>query len=309
VRRLIAGCIVLLGVGCSELSGVSDFQVGDAGGSDQGGAPNTGSGGSGGNTGGSGGSGGEIIADGPFDSIREVTVLNSANDEDDPSFTADGLELFFNTTRAGNGDIWRSSRASLADNWDAPTSVSELNSSARETNPVIAPDGLKIWFRSNRVQAPGVTYTSTRADRQSTWSAPMIEALQDPTYQPGAASDDLLTMMLYSDVQHPVNKLFEVQRATPDATWKTAIYITELDDGATNQEPWMSPDSRYSYWSRSSKIWRAARPAAGATFVDVEPVSELDFLGAVGDPWLLPDQSYIMLTVGTTNRNIYEARR
>jgi hypothetical protein len=133
--------------------------------------------------------------------------------------------------------------------------------------------------------------------------------LQDRTYAPGAVSLDLLTMMLYADAQHPVNKLFEVQRATPDATWGTPIYIAELDDGATNQEPWMSPNGRHSYWHRSSSIWRAVRPATGATFVDVEPVTELDFLGRVADPWLLPDQSYIMFTVGTTNRNIYEARR
>src|ERR1044071_9520783 len=51
----------------------------------------------------------------------------SAIDED-PTFTADLLELYFMSTRSGARDIWTSRRAAAADPWQAPTRVDALDS-------------------------------------------------------------------------------------------------------------------------------------------------------------------------------------
>src|SRR4051794_7754598 len=48
--------------------------------------------------------------------------------DEDPTFTADVLELYFMSTRAGNRDIWTARRTTAADPWPAPTRVGELDS-------------------------------------------------------------------------------------------------------------------------------------------------------------------------------------
>src|SRR5689334_2214185 len=65
--------------------------------------------------------------------ITELS-LDGAHDED-PTITADELELIFISNRpgsAGSGDLWSSKRASKTAAWGAPTVLGELSSAADE---------------------------------------------------------------------------------------------------------------------------------------------------------------------------------
>src|SRR5262245_10250456 len=77
---------------------------------------------------------------------------------DNPTLTADLLEIFFTTDRAGgNGDIWFARRSDVAHPFSPPAAVTELNTSTFETSSAISADGLTIWFGSDRIGAVGST--------------------------------------------------------------------------------------------------------------------------------------------------------
>jgi hypothetical protein len=73
---------------------------------------------------------------GPFDTPVALTELNSDGTDDDPSLRGDLLEAYFGSTRAGTEDLWRATRSSATDPFDAPEPVVSLNADdADETTP------------------------------------------------------------------------------------------------------------------------------------------------------------------------------
>jgi hypothetical protein len=128
------------------------------------------------------------------------------------SVSADGLELYFMSTRAGglgNEDLWVSTRQSPADPWGAPVNAQALNSSYREAFPSISADGLTLYFSDffYGPDRPGGTgghdlWMSTRAVPNGPWStpvnmgAPFNSANQDVSL---TISHDGLTFIFASD--------------------------------------------------------------------------------------------------------------
>src|SRR5262245_23929212 len=72
----------------------------------------------------------------------ELTAPGTALD--DPTLTADMLEIYFNSNRSGNDDIWMSTRSTTSSVWNDPTLVAELNTISRESDPEVSYDGLVI---------------------------------------------------------------------------------------------------------------------------------------------------------------------
>src|SRR5262245_58586309 len=100
----------------------------------------------------------DAAALGPFRNVQPVAELNTTGNEDDPTLTADQLEIFFTSTRAGGlgaDDIWTSRRPSTSAPWGAPTLVTELSSPSRDLRPWISPDGLLLYFSSDRPGGAG----------------------------------------------------------------------------------------------------------------------------------------------------------
>jgi hypothetical protein len=84
---------------------------------------------------------------GPPQLIPELTT--TANDWD-PFAGAQGLEIWFASTRSGAGDLFWSQRASLTDPFAPPVPIAELNTSSTEGDPTLSPDFRHILFASNR---------------------------------------------------------------------------------------------------------------------------------------------------------------
>ena len=80
--------------------------------------------------------------------------INSSAWEQDPAISADGLALFFCSTRPP-GDwydegIWVAARATVSDPWGEPVRlVSPVGIEGREESPVISTDGMVLYFDSN----------------------------------------------------------------------------------------------------------------------------------------------------------------
>src|SRR5262249_2371281 len=71
---------------------------------------------------------------------------------------ADGLELYFASTRAGGAgaeDIWVARRSSKSAQFGAPTNVAELNTAQLDEPSWVSADGCRILFASLRPGGKG----------------------------------------------------------------------------------------------------------------------------------------------------------
>jgi len=87
-------------------------------------------------------------------------------------------QLYFGSNRAGGpgggSDIYMASQAADG-TWGSTVLVSELGSASLDNRPNLRPDGLEIFFYSNRPGGSGGTdlWESTRATTDAAWSAPV----------------------------------------------------------------------------------------------------------------------------------------
>ena len=116
----------------------------------------------------------ERLPNGPFSQFGPAAVvaaLSTKFDDLRPTIRPDGLELFFNSNRAGsqkNGslnsnDLWVSSRPNLSSPWSTPANVGRrINTQFEEQFPALSADGNTLIFSSNRLTgADNDLYVST----------------------------------------------------------------------------------------------------------------------------------------------------
>ena len=76
-----------------------------------------------------------------------------------PSISTDGLELFFGSERSGgegSTDLWVTKRETINDPWTEAVNLgSAVNSKDVDNSPFITPDGLMLFFESNRAGGYG----------------------------------------------------------------------------------------------------------------------------------------------------------
>jgi len=82
--------------------------------------------------------------------------LNGPAADGGPDISADGLMLFFRSTRGGIYDIWFSKRATVNDDWDVSVHLGPpVNTSARDSMPDVSADGSILYFQSTRAGGRG----------------------------------------------------------------------------------------------------------------------------------------------------------
>ena len=95
-----------------------------------------------------------------------IAELNTGSQDLRPNVRKDGLEIVFDSDRAGGAggfDIYTSIRASITDPWSAPVNLAVLNTSANETRASFSWDARTLYF--GRAPGPeGATdiYVTTR---------------------------------------------------------------------------------------------------------------------------------------------------
>ena len=93
-----------------------------------------------------------LYADGGSDPPARVDLGTPAGEFDEiPVPSADGLTLFFGSSRGGKPDfdIWQVRRASLDAAWGTPTNVAEVNTSKDDGPNWLSPDGCRLYLTSN----------------------------------------------------------------------------------------------------------------------------------------------------------------
>lgn len=107
-----------------------------------------------------------------FGTPTAVPELNMASTVDDaPVLSADGLEIFFASTRGQAGvsarnDIWHAVRSTTADGFGTPTKVAELSADTTEDFPSwLSPDRCTLVFSSDRTAGSNGGYDIWMATR------------------------------------------------------------------------------------------------------------------------------------------------
>jgi Tol biopolymer transport system component len=88
----------------------------------------------------------------PFAEPVEVEGINTASREEGFSLSADGLTLVFSSNREGSADldIWLATRPARDAAFSEPANLSAVNSAAPDGDAMLSPDGLELFFTSER---------------------------------------------------------------------------------------------------------------------------------------------------------------
>lgn len=222
---------------------------------------------------------------------QPVAVVTQSPPLDDPSLTADELELYVNLDLEVN--VLR--RASRTDPW-GPLEPLSLASDA--TQPFVSADGLTLYMTDfTRVRI------STRATRADVWSAPVVDAsLNTPTNgtDAGPRNDELELVVSLAD---GTDSLALVRRASRADAWGPR---EPLALGVIATEGCLAERGLALYFSSFQgtaglDIYRSERAALDQPFGAATPITELNTSFEDSDPWVSDDgrRMYFTTTRGT----------
>ena len=110
-----------------------------------------------------------------------LSGLNSPDSDLSPFVSADGLSLYFATTRPGGlggEDLWVARRSSTTTDFGAPVNLgATINTSGSERSPALSADGLSLYFATTRPGGAGGfdIWAAQRTDPHDdlAWQAPV----------------------------------------------------------------------------------------------------------------------------------------
>ncbi len=259
------------------------------------------------------------VRDLSFGEPRLVPGLGTESSiEDDPTLTADLLELYYNSNRASSvgWDIWRSVRSSVDDAWPEPELVVELSGPGQDTTPGISADGLTIWLGRTQSCGPrGGLLVATRADRQSVWTEPQcVNELNSEAEDlaPEVTQNGLLMVLTSNRTLDRGMDLFQLRRPSLASSWSAAEPLDSVNTDARESEGHLSQGGRLLLFastrdSEQRRLYLAYRDTPDAPFRTPEPLSLVAPVADESDPWISEDMSTLYFTWSVTGEHrIYE---
>lgn len=238
---------------------------------------------------------------GPFGGITRVDILSTDDNDDDPSLTADMLEIVFQSNRDDNQDLYWSSRSSVDDDWNPPQPITELNDNAAENTPEISPDGLVLMFSSTRRGGPDTdVFISYRSSRNDPWEPPQEVSELNTTYAELAPTltPDLQQVYLCSSrpdalVSRNIWRS-DVTMNGPELSFSPPEIAMDVSTNADDCTMVVSPDGLVILFDiandQNTAIWEATRDSPDGAFGDATRLDELNIDGhSDQDPWVSPD--------------------
>jgi hypothetical protein len=231
--------------------------------------------------------------------IAELSDNDTAND-DDPSLTADLTEIYFNSDRAdSNEDIWRSVRGNETDDWPAPEPATTLNSPDRETGIALAPDGLSIWFSSDRGGDDLDVYVARRDHRSDDWFEPELDpdlSTDDDDLVSSISPDALTIYLARRSSDSDDYDIFVAQRAAVVDPWEPAAALDEMNSDAAESDA--SPvQGRWGLlFTRDEDLYLAQRTALDGPFASPKALEDLNSGSDDRDGWASNDFGYVVFS-------------
>ena len=252
-----------------------------------------------------------------------VAALSDANAiDEDPTFTGDLVELFFMSNRAGSRDIWTSRRASSGDPWQAPTRVTELDTTDSDWAPAVSLDGLRIWFASDRASVGrGQIWHASRASRAAAWDPPTpVAELASGSVDFAPAVDATETILyLSSDRANAAATaggadfdLYASTRAAATDAWSWPAPLAGVNGDSDEYDPFVAQGGLIVFFtsmrSGAGDIYWSSRRSLAEPFAAPSPVDDLNSNAYDSDTTLSPDLATLMFSsTRSGNAEIYEA--
>lgn len=187
------------------------------------------------------------------------------------SLSGDGLILVFGSLRPGgagepgNRNLWQATRPDLSNPFSKPVCLTALNGDGDDTSPWISPDGLSIWFISNRPDnLSGWCWASHRKSRTAEFERPapiripVLPGVENYSHMGGLtlSSDERVLIFAagyFFEGRHLQNLLMCV-RPTRDAKFGTPVNLGPVVNGeGASIHPTLSADG-------TVLIFQSARP-------------------------------------------------
>jgi len=216
-------------------------------------------------------------------SIRETTIdpwsvpvrlgnMVNKNDswESHACISEDGLELYFASNRSdgyGGADIWVTKRDHKGADWGAAVNLGPMiNTSVRDSLPWITPDGLKLYFSSERPSGYGGNdiWVTTRAITNDEWEepinlGPVVNSTSGefhPCLSPGGLvlffSDFDNTNYGFQPGGYGLSDMYMTRRKSTTDLWEPPVNLgPDMNTNAWDSKPRVSPDGSVLYFTSS----------------------------------------------------------
>jgi hypothetical protein len=190
--------------------------------------------------------------DEPWGPPQNVAELNSADEDQSPGVSSDGLTMYFSSRRASplggtSSNIWMATRARRSDAWGTPTFVAELSTAMDEFEPQPDETGLLLVLYRDLGNGNRDVLESTRATGAEPWGTPVALANID-----GAGDErspclrDAGRELWFSSDRDAgvagVQDIFMARRATASDDFPAGTAASELNTSGGDDDPWISPD-------------------------------------------------------------------
>ena len=229
-----------------------------------------------------------------------VPNIGSAISDTSPGLSADGLTMYFASSRSGDWEIYQTTRPAAGQAWNTPTVVAATSDPATESDPFVSADGLELYFYSTRSGGQGGSdlMRSTRATTAAPWGSPsFVTELNSPAADgsPSLTADGL-TMYLLSNrtgSPNPPNAgIWTTSRPDLVSPFGTPTLVSEFATSDANRGPEVSPDGLEILWmqfdsaTRASNMMHARRTSVTRPFEPPVIIAELSGTNRIDGPAL-----------------------
>jgi hypothetical protein len=239
------------------------------------------------------------------DAGRRVRFVNDENeDEADPTFTEDLLQIYFTSSRPGGpggDDVWYATRLAREDAFEPPRLVPGINSEQDETSPAISADGLTLYVGSDRPYGPSERnmniWRATRESTESSWGLPVyvegLNSVRDDIPRPLAL--DGLAMPLASRRDGPDYQTYLATRPDVAAELAAVEPLSELwTPGTSTLDAFMTNDGMMVFFNREpaegqGELYMAWRTSLDESFGEAVPLPLVNTSADERDPWVSAD--------------------
>jgi Tol biopolymer transport system component len=207
-------------------------------------------------------------------------TVNSSVWDFGPTISADGLSLYFDSTRPGGSggyDMWLTMRATTEVPWGEPVNLGSIvNGLHGDRAPSISTDGISLFFVCNRPEGFGKRdiWVTTRPTTKNLWGEPVnlgpTVNSADHDYAPDISANGLtLYFVSNRDGGYGDTDIWVTTRTTKDAEWSTPFHLgSSVNSSYAERQPTISVDGRTLFFASgrpggfgSRDIWMTTRPA------------------------------------------------
>ncbi len=222
---------------------------------------------------------GRVRGDVLFSAPTKVPNVNNGRSNLGGSISSDGLEMYFASEGQGSFDLYVSTRPSPASDWGAPVKLGPpVNSSYWEHVPSISPDGLSLYFSSDRPGGSGGLdmWVSTRSTTSDPWGQPVNlgPTVNSSVWEPTArVSADGLQLLFHSSRTggRGNEDIWMATRAAKSDPWGAPVNLgAPVNSSANDGEAVLSADGLILFFnsdraggSGNYDLWVTKRRTAG----------------------------------------------